>query len=141
MALEAGQPLGDIPNAPPELAKFASDPPPTEAALVMAFPAAARAAEAASVAGDGKGSYWSAVLARLENLVTISNGSHVVVGAPAAGVIVQAQALLNAGDLAGAVAEVQTLSASTQAAMGDWLSQAQDLLAARAAMIAMANGA
>jgi hypothetical protein len=141
MALEEGQALGDIPNAPPELAKFAASPPPTQAALVLAFPAAARAAEAASVASNGKGTYWSAVLARLENLVTISNGSHVVVGAPAAGVVAQAQVLLDAGDLAGAVAQLQTLSTDTQAAMGGWLSQAQDLLAARAAMIAMANGA
>jgi hypothetical protein len=64
-----------------------------------------------------------------------------VVGAPAAGVVAQAQVLLDAGDLAGAVAQLQTLSTDTQAAMGGWLSQAQDLLAARAAMIAMANGA
>jgi hypothetical protein len=34
---------------------------------------------------------------------------------------------------------LQTLSASTQAAMGDWLPQAEDLLAARAAIIALAN--
>jgi hypothetical protein len=139
MALEAGQPLGDIPNAPPALAKFAGTPPPTESALILAFPAAARAAEAASVARNNNGSYWRVVLARLENLVTISDGSHVIIGAPAAGVIDQAQELLNAGDLAGAVAQLQTLSATTQAAMGGWLPQAEDLLAARAAIIALAN--
>jgi hypothetical protein len=139
MALESGQPLGDIPNAPPALAKYATMPPPTEAALVLAFPAAARAAEAASTASHTNGSYWSVVLARLENLITISNGSHVIIGSPAAGIITQAQSLLDAGDLAGAVAQLQTLSASTQAAMGDWLPQAEDLLAARAAIIALAN--
>jgi hypothetical protein len=107
--------------------------------LVLAFPAAARAAEAASTASHSNGSYWSVVLARLENLITISNGSHVIIGSPAAAVMTQAQSLLDAGDLAGAVAQLQTLSATTQAAMGDWLPQAEGLLAARAAIIALAN--
>jgi hypothetical protein len=138
MALDAGQPLGDIPNAPPALAKFSAAPPPTQAELVLSFPAAAEAAESASVTRDGKRSYWSNVLARLEGLVTISNGTHVIVGAPAAAVIAQARASLDAGDLAGAVAVLDTLSVSTQAAMGDWLSQARDLLAARAAIVSLA---
>ena len=105
----------------------------------MSFPDAARAAESASVTSDGKRSYWSTVLSRLEGIITISNGTHVVVGAPAAGVIEQAQAALDAGDLAGAVAVLDTLSLTTQAAMGDWLGQARDLLAARQAMVAMAG--
>ncbi len=99
MALDAGQPLGDIPNAPPALAQFAAVAPPSEAQLRMEFPAAARAAEAASIAGEGQGTYWSRALARLENFVTVSDGTHVLIGAPAAGVVAQAGALLNAGDL------------------------------------------
>ncbi len=139
MALEAGQALGEIPNAPPALAMFTSTPPPTQAALELGFPAAARAAEAASVAGDAHGGYWSRVEARFENLVTVSDGTHVLIGAPAAGVIVQAQTLLDAGDLAGAVAKLDTLSLTTQAAMGNWLVQARALVAARAALTAMAG--
>jgi hypothetical protein len=139
MALDAGQPLGDIPNAPPALAQFAGTAPPMEAQLRLSFPEAARAAESASIAGDAKGSRWSRALARLESLITISNGSHVLIGAPAAGVIAQAQALLEAGDLAGAVAQLDTLSESTQEAMGNWLVQARALVAARAAMISMAG--
>jgi len=139
MALDAGQPLGPIPNAPAVLLKYADAPPPTQAALTLTFPAAAQAAESASVSSDGKRSYWSNVLARLENLITISNGTRVIVGAPAAAVIAQARASLNAGDLAGAVAVLDTLSDTTKAAMGDWLTQAQDLLAARAAIVAMAG--
>ena len=139
MALEAGQPLGPIANAPPALNMFASQPPPTEAGLKLGFPAAARAAEAASIAGDTKGSTWARVLARLDNLVTVSAGSHVLVGAPAAGVIAQARTLLDAGDLAGAVAALNQLSASTQTAMGDWLVQARALVAARAALADMAR--
>jgi hypothetical protein len=138
MALDSGQPLGDIPAAPAALQKFADTPPPTQAALLLSFPAAARAAESASVTADGKRSYWSNVLARLENLITVSNGTHVIIGAPAAGVIEQARADLNAGDLAGAVGVLDTLSLTTQAAMGGWLGQARDLLAARAAIANMA---
>jgi hypothetical protein len=139
MALDAGQPLGDIPDAPPTLAQYAGTPPPTQAELILSFPAAARAAESASVGADGKRSYWSNVLARLENLITISNGTHVVIGVPAAAVIAQAQAALNAGDLAGAVAVIDTLSTTTQAAMGDWLARARALLAARAAIVSLAS--
>jgi hypothetical protein len=138
-ALEAGQPLGIIPGAPPALAAFATTPPPTEAALRLAFPGAAQAAEAASIAGNIKGNFWSRVLARLEGLVTIRDGTHVLIGAPASGVLAEAQAELDAGDLAGAVAQVETLSAPTQAAMGNWLSQAKALLAARAALAGMAS--
>jgi hypothetical protein len=138
MALDAGQPLGDIPAAPAALQKFSATPPPTQAALLLSFPAAARAAESASVTADGKRSYWSNVLARLENLITVSNGTHVIIGAPAAGVIEQARADLDAGDLAGAVAVLDTLSLTTQQAMGSWLGQARDLLAARAAIATMA---
>jgi hypothetical protein len=139
VALEAGAPLGDIPNAPAALAAFATTPPPTEAQLRLSFPAAAQAAEAASIAGNIKGSFWSRALARLEGLITIRDGTHVLIGAPAAGVLDEAQAELDAGDLAGAVAQVETLSAPSQAAMGDWLSQAKALLAARAALAGMVN--
>jgi hypothetical protein len=136
MALEAGQPLGTIANAPPALAAFATVAPPTMASLILTYPAAARAAAAASVSDTGKASYWSRVVARLENFVTISDGTHVIVGAPAAAVLEQAGALLNAGDLAGAVADISTLSVSTQAAMGSWLTNARALLAARNALMA-----
>jgi hypothetical protein len=139
MALDAGQPLGDIPNAPPALTQFATTPPPTQAALVLAFPAAAQAASSASIAGNATGSYWSRVLARLENLITISNGSHVIIGAPAAAILAQAQQSLNAGDLAGAVAALDQLSPTTQQAMGTWLTQARALLAARAAIATLAD--
>jgi hypothetical protein len=139
MALESGQPLGDIPNALPALAKYATTPPPTEAELVLAYPAAAQAVNDASIARADKGnSLLTGAMARVESLVTISKGSKVLVGAPAAAITAQAQAQLNAGDLAGAVATLTNgLSAQTQAAMGDWLSRAQALLAARNAIIAL----
>jgi hypothetical protein len=141
MALDAGQPLGPIAGAPPALSIFASQPPPTEASLRLGFPAAARAAEAASIAGDTKGGVWARVRARLENFITVSAGSHVLIGAPAAASVAQARTLLDVGDLAGAVAALNQLSATTQAAMGDWLTQARALVAARAALASMARQA
>jgi hypothetical protein len=139
MALEAGQALGNIPNAPPALAQFATAAPPTLAALRENFPAAAQAAEQASISGDAKSSYWSRVLARLEGFITVTEGTHVVLGAPAAGVLDKAQNLLDAGDLSGAVAQLETLSAPPQTAMAGWLGQAKALLAAQAALIALAG--
>jgi hypothetical protein len=139
MALESGQPLGDIPNAPPALAKYATTPPPTEAQLVLTYPAAAKAANDASVARADKGNdMLTGALARVESLVTISKGDQVLVGAPAAAITAKAQSQLDAGDLAGAVATLTNgLSTQTQAAMGDWLPQAKSLLAARNAIIAL----
>jgi hypothetical protein len=140
IALESGQALGDIPNAPPALAKFATTPPPTQAQLVLAYPAAEAAANAASVDKQDKGTIWQQAVARVENLVTISNGDHVIIGAPAAAITAQAGDQLNAGDLAGAVATLTNgLSSHTQEALEPWLGQAQSLLAARAAIITLAD--
>ncbi len=141
MALDAGQPLGNIPNAPPALAMYATTPPPTEASLELSFPAAARQANLISVERVQGKSFWTRVLARMEGLVTITNGAHVVVGAPAAAITAQAQALLDAGDLAGAVTALDGLSPQTQSGLGDWLIRARNLLAARAALISMAGQA
>ncbi len=140
IALDSGQPLGDIPGAPPALAKYATTAPPTQAQLQLSYPAAAAAANNASVDKQNHGSVWQQALARVENLVTISNGSHVIVGAPAAAITTQAQQQLDAGDLAGAVATLTNgLSPTTLAALGNWLPQAQSLLAARAAIVALAD--
>jgi len=142
MALDAGQPLGAIPGAPPALANFAATPPPLQASLLLSFPAAARAAELAdisSIANNRGISLWSRIVARLEGMITISDGTHVILGSPAAGIINQAQAALDAGDLAGAVTALDTLSPPAQRAMGAWLAQARALVAARAALMTMAG--
>jgi len=140
IALESGQPLGDIPGAPPALAKFATAAPPSLAQLILAYPAAEAAANNASVDKQDKGTIWQQALARVENLVTISNGGHVIIGAPAAAITAQAGDELNAGDLSGAVATLTNgLSSSTQEALEPWLGQAQSLLAARAAIISLAD--
>jgi hypothetical protein len=140
MALDSGQPLGTIPNAPPALAAFATTPPPTMAQLVLTYPDAAQKADAASTEKATKNSFWARVAGRLESLITIANGNHVILGSPAAAVTAQAGTQLDAGDLAGAVATLtQNLSPTTQAAMSDWLAQASSLLAARAAIIKLSQ--
>ncbi len=141
LALDAGQPLGVIPNAPDALAQFASTAPPTEAALRQSFPAAATAAAAASLSSNGEAGFWAKVKLRLEGIITISNGNTVLFGPPAQAVLNQAKATLDAGDLAGAVAALQALSPPAQAAMAPWLAQAKALLEARAALTSMAQGA
>ncbi len=140
LALDAGQPLGQIPGAPQALAQFATVAPPTEAQLRESFGAAAQAAKEASLSSDGKIGFWTGVRLRLEGMITISNGTQVVFGPPAAAALNTAQAALDDGDLAGAVAAVQDLAPGAKQAMGGWLGQAQALLAAQAALVAMAQG-
>lgn len=137
-ALAAGQPLGEVPGAPSAVARFATAKPPTEASLRLAYPAAERAAMAASRPDtDGK-PFLDRVLARAQDLVTIRQGDHVIVGDEAAGVLARARTSLTAGDLPGAVAAVAALKGPAADAMADWLAQAQALLAARAALADMA---
>ena len=141
LALDAGQPLGQIPNAPPELAQFADVAPPTEAQLRESFEGAARAALEASLTENGNVGRWTRVKLRLEGLITISDGARVIFGPPAAAAINVARKALDNGDLAGAVAALQGMGAPAQDAMSPWLGQAQALLAARAALVTMARGA
>ncbi|HEX3349030.1 MAG TPA: mitofilin family membrane protein [Acetobacteraceae bacterium] len=138
-ALEAGQPLGQITNAPPALQQFATTPPPTEAQLRLAFPAAAEAAAEASKPRTDNLSLGDRMWLRIRSLVTVRQGDKVVVGSPAITVLDAARAKLNAGDLAGAVAELDRLDGAAAQAMADWLGQAKSLLAARAALVSMAH--
>lgn len=137
-ALDAGQPLGDIPGAPPAVTRFASTKPPTEAALRLSYPQAARAALAASRPSlDGK-AWYDRLWARAQDLVTVREGEHVIVGDPAAGILASARHALDAGDLAGAVADLSRLSGPPAQAMAPWLADARSLLEARTALGSMA---
>jgi hypothetical protein len=139
MALAAGQPLGVIQNAPPALTVFADTAPPTMAQLRESFPSAARNAEAASLSNSGQAGFWQKVKLRLEGLFTIANGDHVIFGPPAAAVLKRMRAALANNDLATAVAAADRLSPPTQAAMASWLTPARQLLAARKALVQMAQ--
>ncbi len=138
-ALEAGQRLGDIPGAPPAVARFALDAPPTEQALRGSFDRAADAAQhAEQPAIMDNQSFGGRLWTRAQQAVTVRQGDHVVVGDPLAGVLGRARGLLDAGDLAGAVAAVDTLTGPPAAAMADWAGQAHGLLDARKALSGLA---
>jgi hypothetical protein len=138
IALSVGQPLGTLPGAPPPLARYATTAPPTDAALRLAFPAAVQAALAAAHPPPAGEPFLRRVWAEAQDLVTIRQGEHVVIGDPAAGVLAHAQTALDAGDLAGAAATVASLSGPAAQALAPWLDQAHGLLAARAALADLA---
>ncbi len=138
MALAAGQKLGEVAGAPAALARFANENPPTEASLRQSFPPAARQALAAAhPATDGE-PLLTRLWAQAQDLVTIRQGDHVLIGDPAAGVLARARAALDAGDLATAAADVGTLQGAPAQAMAAWLAQARALLEARAALASWA---
>jgi hypothetical protein len=137
-ALDSGLKLGDLPGAPAALARYATAAPPTEASLRLAFPAVANAAVAASKPTVDNKPFLDRAWARAQDLVTLRQGDHVILGDPAAGVLARARAALDAGDLAGAVAALNALTGPAAAAVADWKAQAQGLLDARKALGDMA---
>ena len=139
-ALSAGQPLGDLPGAPPALARFATVAPPTESGLRAAWPAVAEAARAASQPDLSNRSFLDRALARMQQSVTVRRGDHVLVGDPAGGVLARAQQALDNGDLKGAVDSLGALNGPAAAATRDWAAQVHALLDARASLAAMARG-
>ncbi|MCX7684739.1 MAG: hypothetical protein N2Z67_05615, partial [Acetobacteraceae bacterium] len=143
LALEEGRPLGaalsGLADPPAALLRFAEAPPPTEAALRLAFADAARAARAAAEPQRGAGMLESAAQ-RLGGLVTIRRGEDLVLGNPAEATLDLARRALEAGDLAGAVARLARLPEGSRAAMASWLADAEALLAARAALAQLSGG-
>jgi hypothetical protein len=143
-ALEAGRPLsaplGDLPNPPAALARFATAAPPTEAALRLAFDAAARAGrDASDPSRQGAGPLDSAVSV-LSGLVTVRRGETLVWGDSALAEIEAARRAVDAGDLEGAVARLKRLAPPVQQAMAGWIAPAEALVAARAALRQLVAG-
>jgi hypothetical protein len=141
MALNAGKPLGDLTGAPPALTKYAATPPPTEAQLRLAFPAAQRAALAAEQPDPTQAPFADRVWEKAQALVTVRRGNEVVVGNQSAVALEVAKTALDAGDLGKAVAALSQLADAPKKAMAGWLADAQSLLAARAALASMAGQA
>ena len=140
-ALESGRPLGDLPDAPAPLARFAHTPPPTETGLRLLFTKAERGALDTPHPDRSDAPFLDRVLERAESLMTIRRGTTVLVGDPSAVALSNARAALDAGNLAGAVDAVQTLKGQPADAMAEWLNDAQALLNARAALAEMADRA
>lgn len=141
VALEAGQKLGEIEGAPPALARFAQQAPPTQAGLKLSFDSAADAAERASQpAGTADQPLLDRMWSRAQQSVMVRQGDRVLVGDVAGGVLARARQRLDAGDLEGTVRALDGLSSPARAAMGDWIGRAQSLIDARAAVAEMARG-
>ncbi|HEX9647358.1 MAG TPA: uroporphyrinogen-III synthase [Alphaproteobacteria bacterium] len=107
----------------------------TEAELGARFPAVAVAAlkEGAGTADDG---WLGHALAELRSLVTIRRVGADVAGTDADAVLARAQAHIEAGDLAAAVAALAALR-PVPAPLAAWLAEARALLDARAALDAL----
>jgi len=140
-ALASGRPIGDLPNAPQALARYAQTPPPTEAQLRLRFPKDEQAALAAKQPGDSTAPFVDRVWERVQGLITIRRGDDVVVGNPSAVALSHARIALDAGDLSGAVAAVDTLKGAPGRAMASWQADAKALLNARSALANMADHA
>jgi hypothetical protein len=70
-------------------------------------------------------------------LITVREGDRVVVGNSAAAILVHARALLDAGDLDGAVKAVSSLTGPPAEKMAAWLTDAKSLQEAREALAAL----
>ena len=138
-ALAAGRPLGNIPDAPAALAKFATQAPPTEASLRLSFDSAAQAARQAGQPISQTVPFFARMWQRAESSVTVKAGNTLVVGDALADTLQRARGLLDAGDLAGAVSALGALSGPAAQAVAPWREQAQSLLDARAALISAAD--
>ncbi|MDX5931075.1 hypothetical protein [Acidiphilium acidophilum] len=139
LALQNGDPLGPLANAPDALMRYATARPPTIGALKASFPAYARKAERAGGEVTAHGGFWRNVKGHIESLVTIRHDHDVLVGSRAAGALGKAQTDLDDDDLGGAVAALKELPSPAKAAMAPWTRQADHLLAARAALATMAG--
>ena len=140
-ALDAGRPIGDVPDAPPALARYAHAAPPTEAQLRRRFPRDKQVALSVKQPDDNDSPFIDRVLDRAQSLITIRRGSQIVVGNDAAIVLGRAETDLDTGDLLGAVTEVKSLNGQPAQAMATWLADAQALLGARSALVQMADQA
>ena len=139
--LAAGRPTGDIPDAPPALARFAHNAPPTEVQLRMLFAQSEQAAIAAQQPDDRALPFISRVWERAQDLVTVRKGGDVMVGNPTSVTLGHAREALDAGDLKGAVSAVESLKGPPRQAMAAWLAEAKSLVDARAALADLAGQA
>ena len=81
-----------------------------------------------------EGSWIQRTMARLAKLVTVRRTGDDVMGAAPEAIAARTEARLAAGDLAGAVAEAETLDGAPLAVVADWLGQAHARLAAGRAL-------
>ena len=136
-AIEAGapfaEPLGALEEVPDVLAANAETGVPTILALQEGFPAAARAALAQSTLVGEDASAGERFAAFLRSR-TNARSQRPRDGADPDAILSRAEATVGEGDLRGALAELEALSGDGQAALAEWLEQANTRLAASEAV-------
>jgi uroporphyrinogen-III synthase len=120
------------------LAAHAASGLPTLGDLQAAFPAMANAVVAAERGAEGEG-WLAGVLRRLSEMVSIRPVGMVEGDSPSA-VVARAEVKLTAGDLAGALAELEGLQGPPADAAAGWRDRAAARLAATRALGALAEG-
>lgn len=106
---------------------------PTREALRDRFPQVARAIASAG-AGDGEEGWLAGVRRRLSDVVTVRPVGGDTLGQGPGAIAARAEALVEAGDLAGALDELEALSGRSAAAAADWRRDAQARRAAEDAL-------
>jgi hypothetical protein len=139
IALASGRPVGDIPDAPPALTRFAHEAPPTEVELRLLFTKSEQTAIAAKQPDEATHPFIDRVWERAQDLVTVHRGDEVMVGNPASVTLGHARVALDAGDLKGAIGIVESLKGQPRQAMDAWLAEAKSLVDARAALASLAG--
>jgi len=114
------------------LRPYAASGAPSLKSLQAAFPAVARKVIAQSHGGEGDG-LLANVVRRFSNLVSI-RPTGPVEGGGAAAIVARAEAQLEAGDLASAVRELDSLSGPASDAAREWRDEAQARLTLQAAL-------
>lgn len=137
-ALASGRPIGDLPDAPEVLARYSHAAPPTEADLRLRFPQAEREALAANQSHERDQPFVGRVWEKAQGLITIRRGDEVMVGNSSEVILNRARIALDAGDIAGAVTAVETLSGQPGQAMAKWVADAKALVDARSALAQLA---
>ncbi len=137
-ALASGRPIGDLPDAPEILARYSHSAPPTEADLRLRFPQAQQAALAADQSDERNQPFVGRVWEKAQGLITIRRGDEVMVGNPSEVILNRARTALDAGDIVGAITDIETLSGQPGKAMAKWLADAKALVDARSALAQLA---
>ena len=134
--LAAGQPAVAASLAPSldALAPSAEHGIATLAELKERFPAMATAVVARTNGSPDQGSLGARLLGRVEGLVTVRPVGGEVAGDDPPARLARAEAKLDRGDLAGAVAEVGAITGAAAAPAADWLAAARARLAAQQAI-------
>lgn len=120
--------LGEVATA---LQPYAQNGVSSRTALVVAFPAMAKAALADDVADD---SFGERLMGKIRNLVSLRRVGADVQGDSVEAKLARAEAAVEAGDLGKAVELVKSMPPQTARATTGWLSRAEDHLAAKRAI-------